>query len=89
MSEVSLAWSMAARPEELLEHARTQVAESGAILQKLAERRDVSDEAFECEIRLQMMWLGVAANKIHEAGKQKAAIDKARKLYARREGPAA
>lgn len=81
------AWSMGLRPEEMMEHAREQLGESGRILSDLGVRRDVSDEALEFELRMQILWLTIAANKIHEAARQRAVIQQAREIYLRREGP--
>lgn len=81
------AWSMALRPEEMMQHAREQMQESARILTDLAGRRDVSDESLEFELRMQILWLTIAANKIHEAARQRAVIQHAREIYLRREGP--
>lgn len=81
------AWSMGLRPEEMMEQAREQLQTASVILNDLSARRDVSDEAMEMELRMQILWLTIAANKIHEAARQRAVISQARELYLRREGP--
>lgn len=79
--------SQSLRPEERKEQVRTQLAESARILTHLAERRDVTAEALEFEVRMQIMWLGNAARQWHEAAVEEAQILRMRELYLKREGP--
>jgi chorismate mutase len=79
--------SQSHKPEERKDQVLTQLAESARILQHLSERRDMSDEAVEFEMRMQIMWLSNAANQWHKAAQETAQIQRLRELYLRREGP--
>jgi hypothetical protein len=76
------------KPEERKASVRGQLAEAARILAALSERHDLSDEAFEMELRMQATWLCVSANQWHEAARETAQILRMREVYLKREGPA-
>lgn len=63
----AIVWSMGNQPEKDMDQVRSQIAESGCFLNELSERHDLSDEAFEMELRLQIHWLTCAGNKWRDA----------------------
>lgn len=79
--------SMGLRPEERKEAVRTQLREAARILAELEARRDVSVEAFEMELRMQILWLTNAANQWHQASYEEARLLRMREIYLQREGP--
>lgn len=80
------AWSMALRPEERREQVRGQIAETVRVLTELLAR-SMTAEAFELELRMQVLWLTNAANQWQAAGLETARLLRARDIYLRREGP--
>lgn len=79
--------SMALKPEERKEAVRTQLREAARILTELEARRDVTAEAFEMELRMQILWLTNAANQWHQASCEEAHLLRMREIYLLREGP--
>jgi len=84
---VSAMNSMGLKPEERKEAVRAQLRESARILAELESRREVSAEAFEMELRMQILWLTNAANQWHQASFEEAHLLRLRELYLTREGP--
>ena len=78
--------SMGLRPEERKEAVRAQLRESARILAELEARRDVSAEAFEMELRIQILWLTNAANQWHQASLEEMHLMRMREIYLQREG---
>lgn len=66
-----IVWSLGNQPEKDMELVRAQIVESACILAELSERHDLTDEAFELELRLQIQWLSIAANKQRDAAERK------------------
>jgi len=80
--------SMALRPEARKDAVRAQLRTAARILSELEARRDVSVEAFEMEMRMQILWLTNAANQWHEASVEEAHLLRMREIYLKREGAA-
>ena len=80
-------YGMHLRPEERKEAVRAQIREGARILAELAERHDLSDEAFELELRMQSLWLCTGANQWHEAARETAVLLRMRQIFLQREGP--
>ena len=79
--------SMGMRPEERKDAVRAQLREAARILAGLEARRDVSAEAFEMELRMQILWLTNAANQWRQANCEEAHLLRLRGIYLLREGP--
>ncbi|WP_395734116.1 hypothetical protein [Prosthecobacter sp.] len=80
--------TMGLMPEERKEIVRSQLRESLRILADLHERRDLSAEAFEFELRMQILWLTNAANQWHQATEEEKRVLQMREFYLKREGAA-
>jgi hypothetical protein len=80
--------TMALKPEERKESVRTQLGESVRILEDLHVRRDLSAEAFEFELRMQVLWLTNAANQWRQATEEEKRVLQMREFYLKREGAA-
>lgn len=79
--------SMALRPEERKNAVHAQLRESVRLLMQLESASGMSDEVFEFELRMQILWLTNAANQWHEAARERQQILQARAIYLKREGP--
>lgn len=64
------------QPEARKERARGQMREAAMSLLRMVEARALTPEQFEMEVRLQIMWLTVAVNDFHEAGREEQLIAK-------------
>ena len=80
-------WSPSMRPAERRENVRAQLERSAAILAGLAGRRDMTDAAWEMELRMQVLWLTNAAGHWHQAELEEAEILRVRGMFLEREGP--
>lgn len=64
------------RPEARKEAAVERLGASAEILRSKVEHwREMTPEAFEMEVRLQILWLTTAVNEFHEGCKDAAALE--------------